>query len=232
MNSSFDPVLQRASARKGGREALDQLVPEPPPVGQLIARSDSFFLAEMTRSIFQSGFVWRVIDTKWPSFEEAFFDFDLSRLMTLGDADWENYLHDTRIVRHRQKIFALRHNVWFVHEISTQYDGFGPFLAGWPRSDLIGLFTLLKKKASRLGGNTGQYFLQHAGVDCFALTRDVVLALQSHGLEISDHPTSQKDLQLIQQTFNDWHETSGLSYLQLSHLLAYSVGENRVQLER
>jgi len=232
MNNSFDPILQRAIARKGGRKALDELVPNPPPVGSLINRSDSFLLAEMTRSIFQSGFVWRVINNKWPSFQEAFFDFDSNRLMALGDADWESYLQDTRIVRHRQKISALRHNLWFVHEISTQYDGFSRFLAGWPRSDLVGLFVLLKKKGSRLGGNTGQYFLQHVGVDSFALTRDVVLALKLHGLEISDSPTSQKDLRLIQDTFNDWHETSGFSYLQLSHLLAYSVGENRILVEQ
>lgn len=231
MNNSFDPILLRAIQRKGGREALDDLLPKPLTDGQLIDSSDSFFLAEMTRSIFQSGFVWRVINNKWPSFREAFFEFDINRLMALGDADWDNYLQDTRIVRHRQKIGALRHNIWFVHETSMQHDGFGRFLAEWPRSDLVGLFSLLKRMGSRLGGNTGQYFLQHVGVDSFALTRDVVCALQLHGLEINDSPASQKDLRLIQQTFNDWHEASGFSYRQLSYLLAYSVGENRVQAE-
>ena len=185
----------------------------------------------MTRSIFQSGFVWRVIDNKWPSFQEAFFEFDLNRLMALDDADWEHYLQDTRIVRHRQKIRALRHNTWFVHEVSLQYDGFGRFLAEWPKSDLVGLFMYLKNKASRLGGNTGQYFLQHVGADSFALTRDVVSALQLHGLDIRDNPSSKKDLRLIQRTFNDWHEASGISYLRLSYLLAYSVGENRVHVQ-
>lgn len=228
MDDGLDRILQRAIERKGGREALDELLPEPPPEAQLIDNADSFYLGEMTRSIFQSGFVWRVIDNKWPSFQEAFFAFDLNRLMALDDADWENYLQDTRIVRHRQKINALRHNIWFVHEVSLQYDGFGRFLAEWPKSDLVGLFTQLRKRASRLGGNTGQYFLQHVGVDSFALTRDVVFALQLHGLDINDKPSSQKDLRLIQQTFNDWHAASGFSYLQLSYLLAYSVGENRV----
>ena len=232
MHNSFESILDRAIARKGGRDALDELVPKPPPVERLIERPDSYFLAEMTRSIFQAGFVWRVIDRKWPSFQEAFFDFDPNRLMTLGDAHWDNYLQDTRIVRHRQKINALRHNLWFVHEISTQHDGFGRFLAAWPGADLVDLFVLLKKKASRLGGNTGQYFLQHVGVDSFALTPDVVLALRLSGLEVSDHPTSQRDLRLIQRTFNDWHRDSGFSYLQLSYLLAFSVGENRVQVER
>lgn len=232
MSSSFDPILNRAIARKGGREALDELVPRPWPVAQLVDSPDSFFLAEMTRSIFQSGFVWRLIDNKWPSFCQAFLDFDLNRLMTLGDTDWEGFLHDTRVVRHRQKIHALRHNLWFVHEVSIQHGGFGRFLAQWPTSDLVGLFLLLKKKASRLGGNTGQYFLQHVGVDSFALTRDVVLALRLSGLEISDYPTSQRDLRLIQRTLNNWHETSGFSYLQLSHILAYSVGENTSVADR
>ena len=86
-----------------------------------------------------------------------------------------------------------------------------------------------KKKGSRLGGNTGQYFLQHVGVDSFALTSDVVLALKQAGLEIADNPSSQRDLKLIQQTFNEWSAESGFGLLQLSHILAYSVGENRVQ---
>ena len=231
MRSSFEPILERAIERKGGSQALDLLLPEPPPAAYLIDRSDSYLLAEMTRSVFRAGFVWRVIDKKWPQFEEAFFGFDLNRLMALGDADWEGYLQDSRIVRHRQKIHALRHNLWFVHEMSIRHDGFGRFLAGWPCSDLMGLFLLLRKKASRLGGSSGQYFLQQVGVDSFALTPDVVLALQMHGLAISDQPYSQRDLRQIQETFNDWHEASGLSYLQLSYLLAYSVGENRVQAD-
>ena len=76
MNSGFEPILQRAMERKGGEEALDSLVPRPPPDRDLVERSDRFFLAEMTRSVFQSGFVWRVINNKWPSFQEAFLAFD------------------------------------------------------------------------------------------------------------------------------------------------------------
>lgn len=225
---SFDTILKHAVDRKGGRAALDALVPQAKADAELVAMEDSEFLAQMTRSIFQSGFVWRVINKKWPSFLEAFFDFEIGRLMKLGDDDWENYLQDTRIVRHRQKIRAVRHNVWFVHDISTECGGFGRFLSEWPKTDLVGLFTLLKQKGSRLGGNTGQYFLQHAGADSFALTRDVVQGLQLAGLDIHDNPSSQKDMKLIQQVFNDWHQHSGFGFLQLSYILAYSVGENRV----
>jgi 3-methyladenine DNA glycosylase Tag len=226
--NSFTTIHSRAIKRKGGKSALDVLLPKTVTSKALSSKPDSYYLAEMTRGIFQSGFVWRVINNKWPTFEQAFFDFDLSRLMKLSDDDWEAYMQDTRIVRNRQKIKALRHNLWFVNDTANEHHGFGQFLAEWPTSDLVGLFRYLKNRGSRLGGNTGQYFLQRVGADSFALTHDVVLCLKMHGLDISDNPSSQKDLKLIQQTFNQFHEETGLSYRHLSMIMAYSVGENIV----
>ncbi len=227
-DSGFSTIIRRAEQRKGGSDALASLLLKPATEDELIARPDRGYLAEMTRGIFQAGFVWRVINNKWPGFCEAFHDFDPNRLMKLSDVDWDSYLDDRRIVRNRQKIRALQHNLWFVHELSQQHDGFGRFLAEWPKQDLVGLFTLLKRKGSRLGGNTGQYFLQRVGMDSFALTRDVVTAIQSAGLDIADNPTSKQDLDRIQRQFNEWHAESGYGFLQMSHILAYSVGENRV----
>ena len=229
--NSFKVIVERAEKRKGGKQALLSLLPQVVEPEQLTVKPDSFYLEEMTRSIFQSGFVWRVINNKWPTFRQAFFDFDIGKLMRLSEDEWDDYIHDTRIVRHRQKIQALRHNLWFVNDTAGLHHGFGQFLVDWPKSDLVGLFRYLKTKGSRLGGNTGQYFLQHVGVDSFALTRDVVLCLQMSGLDIRNQPSSQKDLKLIQQTFNQWHEETGYSYLNLSMIMAYSVGENRVQVD-
>lgn len=228
MANSFDSILQRARKRKGGKDELDALLPTAVEPELLIKKPDSYYLAEMTRSVFQCGFVWKVINSKWPGFREAFFDFDPACLMKLSDDDWGNYVHDKRIVRNRQKIEALRHNLWFVNDISNEYHGLGRFLVEWPKSDLVGLFKLLKTRGSRMGGNTGQYFLQHVGVDSFALTRDVVAGLQIYGLDINDSPSSQKDMRLIQHAFNQWHQESGFCYFHLSLILAYSVGENRV----
>ena len=226
--AEYDAIVDRAAQRKGGLPALESMLPARPNPDVLASRPDSWLLGEMTRSIFQSGFVWRVIDQKWDGFCEAFVGFEPAALMRLDDQAWENYRHDSRIVRNPQKIRAFRHNLWFVQELSAQYGGFGRFLAEWPVKDLIGLFELLKKQGSRLGGNTGQYFLQRVGVDSFALTRDVVCALQLAGLEIRDNPTSRRDLQAIQAFFNDWLARGPWSYRQMSHILAYSVGDNRV----
>lgn len=231
MVDSFKVIQQRAEKRKGGQQALFSLLPKPVKPEILIEQPDSYYLEEMTRSIFQSGFVWRVINNKWPTFRQAFFNFDIGKLMKLSEDDWDDYIHDTRIVRHRQKIQAVRHNLWFVNDTAGLHHGFGQFLVDWPKSDLVGLFRYLKTKGSRLGGNTGQYFLQHVGVDSFALTHDVVSCLQMAGLDIKDSPTSQKDLKLIQNSLNQWHEETGFNYLQLSYIMAYSVGDNRVEAD-
>lgn len=227
----FKLIHTRASDRKGGDAALQQLLPTTLAPETLAQLPDSYFLAEMTRSIFRSGFVWRVINNKWPDFETAFHQFDLGLLMGLSEEQWTDYLQDSRIVRHRAKIMAVRSNVWFMHDTLIEYGSFGAFLAEWPTSELVELFIHLKKKGARLGGNTGQYFLQNVGKDSFALTKDVVMALKLAGLDIHDNPSSQKDLRKIQSTFNQWHLETSLPYRQLSMILAYSVGENHIQLE-
>lgn len=84
----------------------------------------------------------------------------------------------------------------------------------------------LKQHGSRLGGNTAMYFLRFMGKDGFILSRDVVARLQASGLEIKDKPNSKKDLSLIQEAFNRWHQETKLPYIHLSKIAGYSIGEN------
>lgn len=225
---SFQAILDCATQRKGGAERLQTLLPDSLSADQLREQSDAFYLAWMAKCIFRSGFVWRIIEQKWPGFEAVFHGFDVNALIGLDDEEWEDFIHDDRIVRHAQKIASVRRNAWFVHETSIQYGSFGEFLAQWPEDDLVGLFLHLRKHGSRLGGNTGQYFLQSVGKDSFALTGDVLACLRGAGVELAQNPTSKRDLLKIQDTFNEWHEETGLSYRHLSHIAAYSVGDNRV----
>jgi 3-methyladenine DNA glycosylase Tag len=224
---SFSRIYKRASKRKGGDNALEALLPEAKPQGALIGHPDAYFLSTMTKRVFQAGFVWRVVEAKWPGFEAAFFNFDPSKLMSLSEAEWEAYGQDARIIRNLQKVYALRHNVFYVNEISVQHDSYGEFLTNWPSDNQIGLLAHLKKSAKRLGGMTGSYFLSTVGKDCFLMTQDVIACLQNEGLEISANPTSQKDLQKVQEAMNTFQAETGLPYRHLSAIMAYSVGENR-----
>ncbi|MEM7081142.1 MAG: DNA-3-methyladenine glycosylase I [Pseudomonadota bacterium] len=222
----FAVIQRRAAKRKGGADALEDLLPIAPSVRTLRKLGNDRVLATMTRCINNAGFNWGVIDKKWPQFEEAFHGFDPDTLVMLPPEEWEAYTQDTRVVRNWQKIAAVRHNAQFVLDVSAQHGSFARFVAEWPASDQIGLLKYLKANGQRLGGNTGQYFLRFIGRDGFLLSRDVVAALQDAGLDIKDTPTSQADFKRIQEAFNAWHEQTGLPYSHLSRIAAYSVGTN------
>jgi 3-methyladenine DNA glycosylase Tag len=223
----FTQIRERAEKRKGARE-LKKLLPPVASTKELLALGDDRYLAMMTKCINQAGFSWKVIENKWPQFEEAFFGFDPFKLGLLSPEQWEAYTSDRRVVRNWQKIKALQDNVYFVQGIARTHGSFGQFVADWPAADQVGLMQYLKKHGSRLGGNSGVYFLRRMGKDCFILSRDVVTVLKSVGLEIAEQPSSQRDLKKVQEQFNAWHEETGLPYGHLSRIAACSVGENRL----
>ncbi|MDO7672470.1 MAG: DNA-3-methyladenine glycosylase I [OM182 bacterium] len=224
--SGFEDIRLRAEARKGGARALKAMLPTVATKKQLIELGDDRYLAMMTKSINQAGFSWKVIENKWPSFEEAFLGFDPRKLSYLSPEQWEAFTSDKRVVRNWQKIKALQDNVFFVQDESRRSGGFGQFIADWPVEDQIGLMAYLKKHGSRLGGQSALWFLRRVGKDCFIPARDVVVLLRSIGLDIGENPTSKRDLAKIQAQFNEWHTETGLPYSHLSRIAACSVGDN------
>ena len=224
--SGFDEIQSRAQSRKGGARVLKALLPKVATNKQLIELGDDRYLAMMTKSINQAGFSWKVIENKWPSFEEAFLGFDPRKLSYLSPEQWEAFTSDKRVVRNWQKIKALQDNVFFVQDESRRSGGFGKFIAQWPVDDQIGLMAYLKKNGSRLGGQSALWFLRRVGKDCFIPARDVVVLLRSIGLDIAENPTSKRDLNKIQAQFNEWHIETGLPYSHLSRIAACSVGDN------
>jgi len=226
--NKFKNIQAMAQRRKGGQEALFGLLLKVISKEELRNKGDDRFLSMMTRCVFNSGFHWQVISKKWPSFEEAFFGFDLGKLALLSIEQWDAYYKDKRIVRNGQKINSLIHNAQFVMDVAKEYGSFAKFIANWPEEDLVGLFAYLKKHGSRLGGNTSQYFLRFMGKDSFILSPDVTAALRDAELDVRDYPTTKRELQLVQDAFNEWHQQTGLPYTHISKILAFSIGENYV----
>ena len=224
--SGFEDIRLRAEARKGGARALKVMLPPVATKKQLIELGDDRYLAMMTKSINQAGFSWKVIENKWPSFEEAFLGFDPRKLSYFSPEQWEAFTSDKRVVRNWQKIKALQDNVFFVQDESRRSGGFGQFIADWPVEDQIGLMAYLKKHGSRLGGQSALWFLRRVGKDCFMPARDVAELLRSIGLDIAENPTTKRDLTKIQAQFNEWHAETGLPYSHLSRIAACSVGDN------
>lgn len=224
---SFAEIRARAAERKGGEAALAALTGATPDNAALAGLPDHRVLAAMTQRIFAAGFVWSVIESKWPGFEDAFLGFEPKRLVFQPDDFWHDLASDTRIVRNPVSIRAVRDNAAFVVRVSEEHGGFGRFLSQWPADDQIGLTAWLAKHGSRLGGNTGPVLLRMLGWDAFILWSDVVAALRDAGLDVAPNPTSKKDLAKVQAQFNAWAAETGLPRAHISRVLAMSIGENR-----
>lgn len=226
--TSFAEIRARAEERKGGAAALAALLGPVPDNAALAALPDHRVLAAMAQRIFAAGFVWSVIESKWPGFEDAFLGFEPKRLVFQPDDFWHDLAADKRIVRNPQNIRAVRDNAAFVARVSEEHGGFGRFLSQWPADDQIGLAAWLAKNGSRLGGHTGPFLLRFLGWDAFILWSDVVAALCDAGLDIARNPTSKKDLASAQAQINAWAAETGLPRAHISRILALSIGENRV----
>ena len=222
----FATIRARAAKRKGGDAELNALLPKVKSAAALARMKDDRVLSDMTKRIFSAGFAWSVIEKKWPGFEAAFLGFEPKRLLAQPDEFWERLVSDPRIVRNGQKIMAVRANAQFISDITKQHGSFGKFLAAWPPTDQVGLLDVLAKQGARLGGRTGQFLLRFIGKDSFVLSMDVVACLRDAGLDISENPSSKKDLRKIQEQFNAWVAETGLPLTHLSRICAMSIGEN------
>ncbi len=218
----FADIHERAIARKGGVANLNALLPQIPPTIELEARTDDRYLAEITRCVFKAGFVWRVIDNKWPGFEAAFHGFVPAYWQQVSPDVLEDLARDERIVRNMQKIRTVPENARMIMDAVHEHGSFGAFLSQWRSEDQAGLLLWLKHHGSRLGGNSAQYFLRIVGWDGFILSHEVVTVLRQAKL-LDASPTSKKGLQQAQAAFTSWHQQTGMPYSHLSRIVSCSL---------
>ncbi len=224
-------IYQRAAERKGGEQNLELLLGRTANLDAYLAElSNDRYLAEFTKKVFQSGFVWRVVENKWPDFEEHFFGFDIEKVLMMPQEMLERKAQDPKIIRNFNKVKTIKANAQMIYDVDVEQGSFAEFISQWPSEDIIGLWAYLKKHGQRLGGNTGPYALRSLGKDTFLLTRDIEHYFRAHDL-IDGGLMTKGSLNTIQACFNEWQQQSGYSLTKLSRLLALSGGDNFVHIE-
>lgn len=220
----FKSIHELALQRHGGETALSKLIPKTKSTAALRKLGDDRWLSGMTRSIFQAGFVWRIVENKWPDFERAFAGFDLHAVAYLSEDAIEVLLTDASIIRHHKKILAARDNALYLLELGQEHGSATKYLADYPSNRYIDLLDELKQRGNRLGGTSAQYFLRRIGKDSFILTRDVLAALKREKvIDSTSKGASKRDREAIQEAFNLWAEDSGLNLTGISRVLALGI---------
>ena len=236
MFEKFDDLYQRAAQRKGGKQALEALLVikygEMGDAYSLSKLCDDRVLSAFTKQIFKSGFVWRVVENKWPDFEDTFFNFNIEKILMMPEEMLERKAADPKIIRNYNKVKTIKANaqMLFDYQVDRQ-SSFAKFIIDWPTTDIIGLWAYLKKHGQRLGGNTGPYVLRLLGKDTFILSSDVEAYLRAQKI-IEGGLHSKKSLSAIQSYFNDLQSETGYNLMQLSRLIAFAGGDNSIQLEQ
>ncbi len=203
---------------------LDEILgPLPLDSMALAALNDDRVFSVMTRRIFRAGLKHSLVDAKWPAFEQAFFGFNPEAVEEMSDEALEQLMHNPQLIRHFGKIKATRANAVLMTDLAREYGSVAGMIAQWPEDNIIGLWQLFKKRGKQLGGNSGAYFLRMLGKDTFILTDDVIVALKAQGV-VDKKPTAQRDLEQVQEAFNQLREQSGRPLCQISRLLAHSIG--------
>jgi 3-methyladenine DNA glycosylase Tag len=219
----FKPFLDRATRRTGSAQALEAKLPAPRSARALRALADDRYLSQMSLRVFSAGLKHSMVEAKWPAFEEAFLGFDPRRVANMSEAALEALMKDRRLIRHWPKISAVPKNATAMLQVAKESGSFGVWLAGWPESDIVGLWAELSKRFTQLGGSSAPYFLRMVGKDTFMLTPDTTKALVEAGA-VARKPSGKKDLEAVQAAFNAWAEETGRPLCQLSRILALSVG--------
>jgi 3-methyladenine DNA glycosylase Tag len=219
---SFDDILARAAARKGGLAAVEAQLPALKTAAELAAIPDDRWLSMMSKCVFQAGFSWSVVEKKWPGTEEAFWGFSPARCRAMSDEEFDALLKDSRIIRNGAKVRSVQNNAAFVMDLAAEYGSAAKAFADWPMSDFVGLLDVIKAKGDRLGGNAGMMVLRFMGKDSWVTSPDMVKALTVEGV-IDGAPDTKKARRATQAAFDQWAEESGRPFAHISRVLAMSV---------
>ena len=96
---------------------------------KFVVKSLSDYLEVLSRSVFEPGLAWSVVEAKWPGIREAFDGFDPKTVAGYTPADVDRLVADTRIIRNRKKVEAIVHNAGEMLNIEREYGSFKKYLS-------------------------------------------------------------------------------------------------------
>ena len=129
-------------------------MPEYGAPKQIEPTSPGDYLEVMSKSVFQTGISWSVVEKKWPGIREAFRGFDAQAVASMGERDIDKLAGDTRVIRNRRKLEAIVENANRLLQLEAEHGSFRSYLRSHG-----GFQATMKdlKKQFKFLGETGSY---------------------------------------------------------------------------
>lgn len=119
------------------------------------------YLEVMSKSVFQTGISWKVVENKWPEIKAAFHGFDPVVISKFNVTDIDELIQDRRVIRNRRKIEAIVGNAARLLELDKQFGGFRKYLRSF--ASFEELTKDLRKQFKYLGDMGSYHFLWIVG---------------------------------------------------------------------
>ena len=119
------------------------------------------YLEVLSKAVFEAGMNWKVIENKWPGFQEAFDHFDPEKIAAYTPDDIDRLMADTRIIRNMRKVEATIHNARAFLEIEREFGTFAKYLEA--KRPFDSQLKDLQKRCKHLGNFGCYYFLYVVG---------------------------------------------------------------------
>ena len=137
-------------------------MPAGPPE-KIVPKSLNDYMEIMSKSVFQSGMSWKVIENKWPGIREAFHGFDVQAVANFNEIDIEELTKDTRVVRNYRKLVAIVSNARKMLELEKEYGSFQKYLRS--HGDFDETLNAIRKDFKFMGPTGIYVFLYVVGED-------------------------------------------------------------------
>jgi DNA-3-methyladenine glycosylase I len=136
---------------------------EVPP--RAVPENDAGYFEKITQAVFQAGFSWQVIRTKWPNFQQAFAGFDVDTVAQFTDEDLERLVEDKGIVRNGRKIKATITNAQVCRDIIQKHGSFHNYLREMDGQDYATRSKKFSKQFKFMGPMGAYFFFWSVGED-------------------------------------------------------------------
>ena len=133
------------------------------PPEKITPTSLNDYLEIMSKSVFQSGMSWKVIESKWPGTREAFHGFDIHKVADLHEKDIEDLTADTRVIRNYRKLTAVVSNARKILELDQIHGSFQAYLRS--HGDFDATLKAIRKDFKFMGPTGIYVFLYVIGED-------------------------------------------------------------------